>query len=103
MDAAKTPVPLAGGNRGMLKSGNVDGKKFYATSPATSTSPRLVRQVNHLHRLGPKPIFEALTLVADGGDVDEVLADFARLDAEVIYAAGGDHFAPFPPVEVPTR
>ena len=52
--------------------------------PASSLSPdprsaRRQRLVAHLHAAGPRPVLEALISVAAGDDLDEVLADFARV------------------------
>ncbi len=55
---------------------------------------RFQRAAAHLHRLGPSPVLEALIEVADGHDLDRVLADFARLDPEVVRDLDGDGFAP---------
>ena len=55
---------------------------------------RRQRQAAHLHSLGPRPGLEALIEVADGGDLDTVLADYERLDLEVVMELGGDKFPP---------
>ena len=52
------------------------------------------RQVAHLLSLGPRPVLEALIEVEAGADLDRVLADYARLDLEVVTALGGDKFPP---------
>ena len=52
------------------------------------------RAVAHLHRLGLPLVLEALLDVAAGDDLDDVLADFSRLDASVVRALGGDRFPP---------
>ena len=52
------------------------------------------RQVVRLHSLGPRPVLEALIEVAAGVELDIVLADYARLDPEVVTALGGDKFPP---------
>ena len=54
------------------------------------------RQVAHLLSLGPRPVLEALVEVEAGADLDRVLADYARLDLEVVIALGGDKFPPAP-------
>ena len=58
------------------------------------TEPRRQRHAEHLHRLGPRPVLEALIEVEDGHHLDRVLADFARLDPEVVRDLDGDRFAP---------
>ena len=55
---------------------------------------RRQRAAEHLHGLGPRPVLEALVEVEAGADLDSVLADFARLDPEVVTALGGDKFPP---------
>ena len=52
------------------------------------------RQVARLLSLGPRPVLEALIEVAAGAELDTVLADYARLDREVVIALGGDKFPP---------
>ncbi len=52
------------------------------------------RQAAHLLSLGPRPVLEALIEVAAGAELDTVLADYARLDREVVIALGGDKFPP---------
>ena len=52
------------------------------------------RQVARLHSLGPRPVLEALVEVEAGADLDRVLADYTRLDLEVVIALGGDKFPP---------
>ena len=58
------------------------------------------RQVARLHSLGPRPVLEALIEVAAGAELDIVLADYARLDLEVVIALGGDRFPALPIHEV---
>lgn len=62
---------------------------------------RRQRAAEYLHRLGPRPLLEAMTEVADGADLDDTLAADARIDADVVRALGGDRFAP-PPLEAIT-
>jgi hypothetical protein len=54
--------------------------------------PRTERQrlVRHLHDAGPRPVLEALLAVANGGDLDEVLADIARLPVSIYHAMGAN-------------
>ncbi len=56
------------------------------------------RQAEHLHRLGARPVLEALVEVADGRDLN--LDAFARLDPDIVNALGGDDFPPQPLHEV---
>ncbi len=55
---------------------------------------RRQRQAAHLHRLGPRPVCEALTEVANGAGLDDVLGAFARLAPETVRRVGGDRFPP---------
>lgn len=48
------------------------------------------RQARHLHDAGPRPVLEALLAVQAGADLDEVLADFARLPVELYRMMGAD-------------
>ena len=59
---------------------------------------RFQRHVEYLHRLGPSAVGE---LIAEIGEVrsvrsliDRKLADYARLDPEILRALGGDRFPP---------
>jgi hypothetical protein len=45
-----------------------------------------------IHAAGPRPVLEALIAVHEGADLDNVLADFARIPAEVYHAMGASHF-----------
>ncbi len=67
---------------------------FFGVSP---TDVRRQRQAEHLHRLGARPVLEALVEVADGRDLGLVLDAFARLDPDVVNAFGGADF-PAPPL-----
>ncbi len=55
-------------------------------------NPRRQRAAEHLHNLGPRPVLEALAEVEAGADLDRVLADFERIDAETVRQLGGDSF-----------
>lgn len=61
---------------------------------------RRQRQAEHLHRLGPRPVLEALIEAAETGDLDATLERFGRLDPEVVEALGADEFPPTPIYEV---
>ena len=63
-------------------------------------SPRRQRAAEHLHNLGPRPVLEALAEVEAGAELDHVLADFERIDAEMVAGLGGDKFWPVPLREV---
>jgi hypothetical protein len=53
-------------------------------------SPRRQYLVRHLHACGERPVFEALLEVEAGRPLDAVLADFARLPAELYRVMGAD-------------
>ncbi len=63
-------------------------------------SPRRQRGAEHLHNLGPRPVLEALAEIEIGADLDRVLADFERIDAETVAELGADKFWPVPLREV---
>jgi hypothetical protein len=48
------------------------------------------RQVAHLYEAGPRPVMEALLAVEAGQDLDDVLADFARVAISTYRAIGAD-------------
>lgn len=68
-----------------------------------SAALRLQRDVEHLHCLGPRAVAEALAEIAarygctDG--ILTVLAEYRRLNFEMMRAAGGDRF-PLRPLRV---
>ncbi len=64
------------------------------------SSLRRQRAAEHLHNLGPRPVLEALAEVEAGSDLDRVLADFERIDAETVRQLGGDKVWPAPLREV---
>jgi hypothetical protein len=51
-----------------------------------TTTDKLFRQAQHLHRCGPRPILEALIAVEKGNSLKSVLADFERLPPETYHA-----------------
>jgi hypothetical protein len=53
-------------------------------------SPRRQHLARHLHACGPRPVLEALLEVEAGRPLDVVLADFARLPAELYRATSAD-------------
>ncbi len=61
-------------------------------APVPVTAVWRQRAATRLHDLGPRPVLEALIAVAGGGDLDGVLADFARLDPDIVHALRGDAF-----------
>ncbi len=63
-------------------------------------NPRRQQAAQHLYSLGPRPVLEALAEVEAGADLDRVLADFERIDAEMVAELGADKFWPMPLREV---
>lgn len=59
------------------------------------------RQVEALHRLGPRAVAEFLREIGARGMrwalIEQLLARYARLDPAVVRAVGGDRFPPPPP------
>jgi len=77
--------------------------RIYAPPPRKSQELALLRrqrQVERLHRLGARPLFELLQqLDRDhdlGGDLDRQLERYARLDPDLLREIGADRFAPMP-------
>ena len=62
------------------------------------------RQVERLHRLGPRAVGELLAEISAersiGTAIDRKLATYAELELEAIEAAGGEKFWPVPLREV---
>ena len=67
---------------------------------AITAELRRQRGARHLHRLGARPVLEALNQVEAGGSVDDVLREYQRLDPTTVRALGGDDFPPAPIHEV---
>jgi hypothetical protein len=57
---------------------------------------RRQRLIEHLHRLGPAPLFHLLTDLDAGKPVSPTVERYAALPADFIRAYGGNKFAPFP-------
>ena len=60
---------------------------------------RFCRLVDHLHRLGPRPVAECLLQLAGNDDDGRtalvvLLERYGQLDAGVVQAVGGDRFPP---------
>ena len=73
------------------------GVPFHPTGSTTAAlvaSPRRQRAAEHLHSLDPRPVLEALAEVEAGADLDQLLADFERIDLETVRQLGGDSFWP---------
>ena len=54
------------------------------------------RQIEHVHRLGPRAVGELLYEVAGGKNLDRALEPYQRLTPNLLKAVGGDRFAPLP-------
>ncbi len=54
------------------------------------------REVEYLHRLGPRAIGEMLREVANGEDLDRAIEAYQRLTPDLLKAVGGDRFPPLP-------
>ena len=63
-------------------------------------SLRRHRQFEHVHRLGPRAIEEMAVEIANGEDLDRILAAYERLMPEMLKATGGDRFPAQPIHEV---
>ena len=61
---------------------------------------RRQRQIEHVHRLGPRAVGELLYEVAKGEDLDRALEPYQRLTPNLLKAVGGDRFPPAPIHEV---
>jgi hypothetical protein len=48
------------------------------------------QQVAHIYAAGPRPVLEALIAVEAGQDLDEVLADFARVPVSTYHMLGAN-------------
>ena len=57
---------------------------------------RRQRQAGHLHRLGPRPTYEALIEISHGHDIDAVLSAFGMISTAIVSALDGDRFPPPP-------
>ena len=63
---------------------------------------RFRRQVEHVHRLGPRAVGELLHEVVAGGNLDRALEAYERLTPDLLTALGGDRFPPMPIHELPS-
>lgn len=76
------------------------GTHWYGLQPDVARQLQYQRQVEHLHRLGPRAIGELIREVAAGEDLDSALAAYQRLTPSLLKALGGDRFPPTPVHEV---
>ncbi len=62
--------------------------------------PRFEYMVEHLHRLGPRPVAELLveiaTVTGEPGLIADRIQAYAGLDPEIVRALGADRFPPMP-------
>jgi hypothetical protein len=63
-------------------------------------NPRRRRQIEAIHRLGPRVVGELLVEVADLADLDQQLTRYASLDGNAVRALGADRFPPNPLTKV---
>jgi hypothetical protein len=77
----KGPASLAGDNRAEA----ID--RVYSTVYRNGSAKRQ-RLVAHLHKAGPRPVFEATLAMEAGESLDDVLEDFARIPVETYQAVG---------------
>jgi len=61
---------------------------------ASSTAIRLRHLANHLHRLGPRPVFEIFAEALQGAPLIERLERYAQLDPDLVHALGADVLPP---------
>lgn len=97
MPHAKTPAPLAGGNRGGVVE-KLEGPDDIAIHQGTQSYNRLVERV---HALGPRALAEMLAEVVDqdeaaGRLIAAALARYARIDPAALLVVRGDRFPPAP-------
>ena len=74
-----------------------DNTQTVSTAQALA-GPRFERQVEHLHRLGPRAVGEFLAEIATATGQPALIAarleEYFRLDPEILRAVGGDRFPP---------
>lgn len=66
------------------------------THQATAGDHHRQRLARHLHELGPRAVLEAMLDLERGASLDDVLADYGRLDAHIVRALGADRMPPMP-------
>ena len=74
----KANGPLPGADANSKCSEAVDNKR----------SPKRQALIAHLYAAGPRPVLEAMLELEAGKDLDQVLADFARIPASTYHAIG---------------
>jgi hypothetical protein len=65
----------------------------------TVRDARLRRLARHLHLLGERSVYELLREIIGGRDSVERLEVYARLDADIVAAIGGDRLPSLRPVQ----
>ena len=73
---------------------------WFDRRPEVATQRRYRRQVEHLHRLGPRAVGEILREVADGENLGNALEAYGRLTPDLLKALGGDCFPATPIYQV---
>ncbi len=107
----RPPAGIADGTSENVRAEQLDGSEDSPTdrnfqplgdlTAAITAELRRQRAARHLHRLGPRPILEALRQVEAGGSIDDVLCEYQRLDPTTVRAIGADDFPQIPIYEVP--
>lgn len=98
--AKQSPVALAGADR----AGTLRREHGLGTHPAPQTQYlrrlRRQRQIEAIHRLGPRVLFELVDQLDReyglGEEFDRLLSRFAEIDPAILRALAGDRFAVAP-------
>ncbi len=102
--------PATGGGALNCRSGRFDASEYTAPISSTQqagaamaaplTGPHFERAIEHLHRLGPRPLAELLIEIAkatgEPGLIADRIAAYAALDPEIVRFVGGNHFPKMP-------
>jgi hypothetical protein len=79
--------------------------RYDEINPSPTLNPtcdiRRQRLTERLHPLGPRVMLELLVAVESGGQLDETLEDFCRLDPGLLHEIGGDLQVVWSPLLVP--
>jgi hypothetical protein len=92
---------LAGQAAGLGKlsfPGGIDNPGNSLPEPPTQAQFAAIRRqrlVEHLHRLGPAPLFHFLDEIENGASIPDHLERYARIDPDFVRALGGADFVPF--------
>ena len=101
----KQESPAGDGGAFECLAGRLDASEYTQNRRALQDSaeigsPRYERQIERLHRLGPRSTSELLIEIAHRTGESKFIADrveaFTRLDPGVVRVVGADHFPPMP-------